>query len=164
MSGLTVVQTTSNVASAIGAWATFMQTLAAYKNGTASQDDVALAATTFSSAAAALAGSSGFAAAFSQVTGFATSAANLKADLAAYDNALSAGNAGAQNEAIASIMGDTAGIGSGVATAVGAVAQQAGEVGLADLMETIGTASGAVSGVASGLIGLGLQVGDWFQN
>jgi hypothetical protein len=43
MSGLTVVQTTSNVASAIGAWTTFMQTLVAYKNGTASQGDVRLA-------------------------------------------------------------------------------------------------------------------------
>ncbi|WP_143750164.1 hypothetical protein [Caballeronia ptereochthonis] len=137
MSGITTIQTSSNVAAAFGAWGTFMQTLGANRNGNASQDAVVQAGANAIAVGSAL-GSSQFATTFAGIAGFATSAANFKADLRTYKEAAQFGDSRARNAAFVALIGDVAGLSQAVASGVGAIAVQAGEIALVTTAASMG--------------------------
>ncbi|SAK79224.1 hypothetical protein [Caballeronia ptereochthonis] len=165
MSGITTIQTSSNIATAFGAWSSFTQTLNDYRKGKAEQDAVVQAGANLAAAASAL-GSSQFAQTFSGIAGFATSAANFKADLRTYKEAAQFGDSRARNAAFVSLVGDAAGLAQAVASGMGAIAVQAGEVALVTAAASMGTAAGAV-GAASAIVGFGMStiygIQDYFQ-
>ncbi|SAL04340.1 hypothetical protein [Caballeronia ptereochthonis] len=165
MPGITNIQTSSNIAAAMGAWSSFTQTLNSYRKGHAEQQDVVQAGASFVTAASALS-SSQFAQAFSGIGGFATSMINWGADLQAYRQAVADRNARAQDAAFVALVGDAAGLSEAVASGVGVIAQQTGQAALATAAESMSTAAGVIGGV-SAVIGFGMYtiygIRDYFQ-
>lgn len=83
MSGLTVVQTSTNVATFTGAWHSFTTAIINLAAGNGSMDDVATASTALVSAATSFSESPGYSA-ISRGTGYISGMANFNTDFASY--------------------------------------------------------------------------------
>jgi hypothetical protein len=161
MAGLTVAETASNVVIFTGSWTTFLGSLSAW--GSDQNPDtkkaVVASATALISATTALANTPGFTA-LSQVTGVVTIVSTMNDDIAVYNAATTVND---QNRAIAQLVNDTAGLGGGVATAVGSIATLAGKSALAEIMESVATRATELGAIAVA-VQVGTDIGQWFNS
>ncbi|WP_321789569.1 hypothetical protein [Paraburkholderia sp. J94] len=161
MSGLTVVQTVTNVANYVAAWIDYLNKSNALAATPNADNQLALVNSSQSllAAATALESTPGFTI-LSQTAGFVTAQGAIKSDVNAYLEAQSVKD---QTTAFASVVNDVATMTGAVATVVEGVAASVGAVGLVSIMENVARDASGIGALFT-LLQVGEDVGEWYNN